>query len=214
MSTSLLRPAGALRAQLVNTCHQIAQRDMQAIGELDQVEVGGVGLAARDRVDLIETQTSAVIGDRGLGHVLVFGDQDLHGLSERGLILAPWFGLPLGWHERKPYRSAPRSVSQSISYHRCRQSSTTQFAMTSSARSSQRLSLARAIREIREEQGLDPKHFAEKAKMSDRRLAAIEEGRSSYDYATLLALADALGIGASALVIRAKAIDDEEAEHA
>lgn len=213
MNTILLRPARALRAQLVHTSHQVPEAHAQPVSEFEQVQVGGVGLTASDRVDLVQAQAT-LISDRGWRHAWLFGDQDLDGLCERRVIAAEWFGLPLGWHGRQPYRSAPRSVSQSISYHRCRQSSTAHFAMTSSPRSSQRLSLARAIREIRAEQGLDPKHFAEKAKMSDRRLTAIEEGKSNYDYSTLLALADALGIGASALVIRAKAIDDKEADHA
>jgi transcriptional regulator with XRE-family HTH domain len=86
--------------------------------------------------------------------------------------------------------------------------------MTSSPRPTQLLSLGRAIREIREEQGLTDLQLAERAGMTHKRVTAIEEGKSSYDYATLLALADAFGIGASALVIRAKAIDDEEADHA
>jgi hypothetical protein len=58
-------------------------------------------------------------------------EQALDGLEEVGLL-----GLPLWWHGRKPYRSGVGSVSQYIGYHRLRQPSTVQFAMTSSDQSS------------------------------------------------------------------------------
>jgi transcriptional regulator with XRE-family HTH domain len=45
--------------------------------------------------------------------------------------------------------------------------------------------------------------------MPHERVTAIEEGKSSSDYASLVKLADALSISISALVERAKAIDEE-----
>jgi DNA-binding XRE family transcriptional regulator len=208
MSATLLRAAGLLGAQLVNARHQIPEADLQPVSEFEQVQVRRIGLAANDRVDLIEAQAAAVSDRRGR-HVRLLGDQDLDGLGERRMIAAEWFGLPRRWHGRQPYRSGQRSVRQSIGYHRCRQSSTAQFAMTSLPRPSQLLSLGRAIRGFREEQGLNDKQLAERAGMSYERVTAIEEGASSSDYASLVKLADALGISTSALVERAKAIDEE-----
>jgi ribosome-binding protein aMBF1 (putative translation factor) len=205
-----LRPAELLSAQLVNTSHEIPETDLQPVSEFEQVHVRRVRLAPDHRVDLIEAQ-AAVVGDCRGRHLRLFGDEDLDGLGKRRVIAAEWFGLPRRGHDRQPYRSGQGSVSQSISYDRCRQSSTAHFAMTSLPRPSQLLSLGRAIRELREEQGLNDKQLAERAGMPHERVTAIEEGASSSDYASLVKLADALDISISALVECAKAIDEEAA---
>jgi ribosome-binding protein aMBF1 (putative translation factor) len=203
--SAALRPAGLLGAQLINARHEIPETDLQPVSEFEQVQIRRIGLAANDRVDLVEAQAAAVSDRRGR-HLRLFGDQDLDGLGERRMIAAERFGLPRGWHGRQPYRSGHRSVRQSIGYHGCRQSSTAQFAMTSP---SQLLSLGRAIRGFREEQGLNDRQLAERAGMAYERMTAIEEGTSSADYASLVQLADALDISISALVERAKATHEE-----
>jgi transcriptional regulator with XRE-family HTH domain len=86
--------------------------------------------------------------------------------------------------------------------------------MTSSNQKQHLISLGRSIQALREEQGLDPKQLADKAKMRQWRMTAVEEGRCDPDYETLLALADALGISTATLVERAKAIEDEEGDDA
>jgi transcriptional regulator with XRE-family HTH domain len=84
--------------------------------------------------------------------------------------------------------------------------------MTSLPRLSQLLSLGRAIRGFREERGLNNKQLAERAGIRHERVTAIEEGKSNSDYASLVKLADALGLSISALVERAKVIDEEVAK--
>jgi transcriptional regulator with XRE-family HTH domain len=74
---------------------------------------------------------------------------------------------------------------------------------------SQLLSLGRAIRCFRDEQGLNNEQLAERTGMPLERITAIEEGTSSSDYASLVKLADALSISISSLVERAKAIDED-----
>jgi DNA-binding transcriptional regulator YiaG len=205
--SAALRAAGLLGTQLVNSRHQVAEAHTQTVCEFEQVQVRRIGLAAYDRVNLIQAQP-AVISDCGRRHLRLFGDQDLHGLGKCRVVAAEWLGLPRRGHAPQPYASGQGSVRQSIGYHACRQSSTAQFAMTSR---SQLLSLARAIRDFREEQGLSDKQLAERTGMPLERVTAIEDGKSSSDYASLVKLADALGISISALVERAKAIDEEAA---
>jgi ribosome-binding protein aMBF1 (putative translation factor) len=209
-----LRTTRALLTQRVHTRHQLAQGDVQAVSQFEELEKGWVRLSARYGVDLVQAQASAVIGDGGLRHVLIFSDQDFDGLRERGLILATWFRLPLRWHERKPALSSRRGVSQYIGYHRCRQPSTAHFAMTSLSHQTQLLSLlGRSIRALREEKGLDSKQLAAKAGVRHWRVTATEEGRLDIDYESLVKLADALDVGVATIVERAKRFKDEGASH-
>ena len=203
-----LRPARRLVAELVNARHQLTDAHMQTVSEFEQLQVRRVGLTALDRVDLIETQASAVIRDALGRHVLPLSDQHLDGLGERGMIAATWLGLPGRWHGRKLYRSRAREDSQYIGYHCCRRLSTAQFAMTSSHEHQSLIRLGRNIRQLREEKQLDGKQVAERAHLPHWQLTAIEEGRHDPGYDTLIALADVLGVGVAALV------PGEEADHA
>jgi transcriptional regulator with XRE-family HTH domain len=86
--------------------------------------------------------------------------------------------------------------------------------MSSSQSSSHLISLGRSIQQLREEQGLDGDQLAEKAALQKWRLTAIEEGRHDPTFDTLVKLADALGIGTGEIAERAKAIEEEGADHA
>jgi DNA-binding XRE family transcriptional regulator len=206
-----LRPPRTLSSQHVNPRHQLTQGDVKTASELQEVQVRRVGLAASDRVDLVETQSAAVIRDRLLRHVFVFCDQNYDRLSERGMVFAAWFGLPLRWHGRQPYRSRRRGVSQRIGYHGRRRLSTPDFAGHFTMSSfSQLQALGRSIRATREEHGLDARQLSEKTGITHSRLTAIEDGQLDPDYESLLKLADALDVGMTALVERAKTIEDEE----
>jgi DNA-binding Xre family transcriptional regulator len=208
-----LRAPRALLVQHIDPSHQLAQGDMEAIGEFEEVQVRRIGLPTNDRVNLIEAQTSAVVSDGLLAHIRLLRDQHFDSLRERRVIFTAWFALPQRWHGRQPYLSRLRGVSKYIGYHRCRRLSTAQFAMTSSTEQSQLLSLGRSIRALREEKGLDLKQLADKAGIHHRRLTKLEEGRLDIDYESLVKLAAALDVGTATIVDRAKRFEDEEAAH-
>jgi XRE family transcriptional regulator, aerobic/anaerobic benzoate catabolism transcriptional regulator len=70
----------------------------------------------------------------------------------------------------------------------------------------QLVALGRAVRQLRERQGLTQAQLAEAAGMSQQRLHALEAGEVDPHFDTLLALADGLGIRPATLFSRA---DDE-----
>jgi DNA-binding XRE family transcriptional regulator len=209
-----LRPTRRLRAQLIDTRHQLVQTDMQPVSELDQVEIGRVRLPARNCIDLVQGQPAAVVSDRRWRHVLIFRDQNLDRLSKRGLILAVWFRLPFRWHGRKPYRSRARGVSQYIGYDDRRQSSTAHFAMTSSSDHAHLISLGRSITALRNEQGCTGTELATRTGLPRWVVTAMEEGRLDPDFALLMKLADALSTSLAEIVERASSIEEKEADHA
>ena len=65
-----------------------------------------------------------------------------------------------------------------------------------------RAALGRAIREAREHQGVDVDELAAASGISRRTIARIEAGDRESDYELLLALADGLGVRASAFFVR------------
>lgn len=73
----------------------------------------------------------------------------------------------------------------------------------------QLLALGRAVREIRGERGMGVAQLAAAAGVDLRRIAALEAGRLNPAYEMLLALAEALGVPASELVVRAEALSAE-----
>jgi transcriptional regulator with XRE-family HTH domain len=70
----------------------------------------------------------------------------------------------------------------------------------------QLLALGRAVREIRGERGMGVAQLASAAGVDLRQIAALEAGRLNPAYELLLALAEALGVPASELVVRAEAL--------
>jgi transcriptional regulator with XRE-family HTH domain len=70
----------------------------------------------------------------------------------------------------------------------------------------QLLALGRAVREIRGERGMGVAQLAAAAGVDLRQIAALEAGRLNPAYELLLALAEALGVPASELVVRAEAL--------
>lgn len=64
--------------------------------------------------------------------------------------------------------------------------------------------LGRAIRQLREEQGISRSVLAQAAEISPAHLDALETGRSDPPFDLLLALADGLGIRPSTLFSRAE----------
>jgi transcriptional regulator with XRE-family HTH domain len=70
----------------------------------------------------------------------------------------------------------------------------------------QLLALGRALSEIRGERGMGVAQLAAAAGVDLRRIAALEAGRVNPAYELLLALAEALGVPASELVVRAEAL--------
>jgi transcriptional regulator with XRE-family HTH domain len=76
----------------------------------------------------------------------------------------------------------------------------------------QLLALGRAVREIRGERGMGVAQLAAAAGVDLRQIAALEVGRLNPAYELLLALAEALGVPASELVVRAEALSAELGE--
>jgi transcriptional regulator with XRE-family HTH domain len=64
--------------------------------------------------------------------------------------------------------------------------------------------LGRAIQEIRRERGVGAENLAAATGVDRRRLHELESGRLNPRYELLLALAEGLGVPASAFVIRAE----------
>jgi transcriptional regulator with XRE-family HTH domain len=76
----------------------------------------------------------------------------------------------------------------------------------------QLLALGRAVREIRGERGMGVAQLAAAAGVDLRQIAALEVGRLNPAYELLLALAEALGVPASELVVRAEALSADFGE--
>jgi transcriptional regulator with XRE-family HTH domain len=76
----------------------------------------------------------------------------------------------------------------------------------------QLLALGRAVREIRGERGMGVAQLAAAAGVDLRHIAALEAGRLNPAYELLLALAEALGVPASELVVRAEALSADLGE--
>lgn len=74
--------------------------------------------------------------------------------------------------------------------------------------------LGRAVREIREEQGLSVGELAERAGISRRRVEAIEGGRHDPVVEVLFALGRGLGVGATALLGRCEDLENRAQEGA
>jgi transcriptional regulator with XRE-family HTH domain len=72
--------------------------------------------------------------------------------------------------------------------------------------------LGRAIREIRRERGVGAESLAAVAGVDRRRLQELESGRLNPRYELLLALAEGLGVPASAFVIRAEQLAEQETD--
>jgi transcriptional regulator with XRE-family HTH domain len=69
--------------------------------------------------------------------------------------------------------------------------------------------LGRAIQEIRREQGVGAESLADATGIDRRRLHELECGRLNPRYELLLALAEVLGVAASAFVIRAEQLAEQ-----
>ena len=72
------------------------------------------------------------------------------------------------------------------------------------------LVLGRAIREIREQRDVTAEHLAAATDVELDQIEALEAGRVDPTYELLLALAEGLGVRASAFVIRAEALAAED----
>jgi ribosome-binding protein aMBF1 (putative translation factor) len=68
------------------------------------------------------------------------------------------------------------------------------------------------VREQRERRRLSPGALAVAAAADEDRIRALEQGRLDPEYELVLALADALGVRAGALVARAEQLARESAE--
>lgn len=67
--------------------------------------------------------------------------------------------------------------------------------------------LGRAVRRIREERGISVDELARASAIHRQRILALETGHLDPTYEQLLALADALGVQPSALVVSAERMD-------
>jgi transcriptional regulator with XRE-family HTH domain len=70
--------------------------------------------------------------------------------------------------------------------------------------------LGRAIGKLREERGLSTDELAVATGVERARIQALEAGRLDPGYELLLALAEGLGVGPSALIVRAEALQEED----
>ncbi len=68
-------------------------------------------------------------------------------------------------------------------------------------------SLGRAVRSLRERQGLTARDLAEAIGVSPAEIAVLEEGSLDPDFELLLTLADSLGVRMSTLFVRAEQLD-------
>jgi hypothetical protein len=190
---------------LVNASHEIAEGRSETFGELEQVEIRGVGLAACDFPDLFDAQTP--IRDIIKGEPLV-GHEGLHGLAERGVISAEGFGLSFRWHVPQHYASLMDCVNRNIGYHGCRQSSEPHFPIFSMSKTNpdqQELArLGRSIRQIRNDNGLSVADLVAASTLDLTTLEAIEAGQLDPPYDLLLALAHGLGVDPAVIFVRAE----------
>jgi transcriptional regulator with XRE-family HTH domain len=66
------------------------------------------------------------------------------------------------------------------------------------------LLLGRAIREVREQQGVSTRDLAAATGVARERIAALENGRFDPEYDLLIALAEGIGVRPSAFFVRAE----------
>jgi transcriptional regulator with XRE-family HTH domain len=70
------------------------------------------------------------------------------------------------------------------------------------------VSLGRAVRSLREQQGLSASDLAAAVGVAPARIAALEEGRLDPDFELLLTLADSMGVRLSTFFVRAEELDN------
>lgn len=68
------------------------------------------------------------------------------------------------------------------------------------------LLLGKAIREVREQQGISTRELAAATGVARARIEALEDGRLDPDYELLIVLADGVGVRVSVFVVRAEAL--------
>ncbi len=69
------------------------------------------------------------------------------------------------------------------------------------------VSLGRAVRSLREQQGLSARDLAAAVGVPPAQIAALEEGRVDPDFELLLTLADSMGVRLSTFFVRAEELD-------
>ncbi len=69
------------------------------------------------------------------------------------------------------------------------------------------VSLGRAVRSLREQQGLSARELAAAVDAPPALIAALEEGRLDPDFELLLTLADSMGVRLSTFFVRAEELD-------
>lgn len=73
------------------------------------------------------------------------------------------------------------------------------------------VALGAAIRELRQERGMDQKRLAAAAKLDEASLSQLENGSKNPEWATVRRLADALGVTVSEIAAREEEIEAREA---
>ena len=69
------------------------------------------------------------------------------------------------------------------------------------------VSLGRAVRSLREQQGLSARDLAAAVGVPAARIAALEQGHLDPDFELLLTLADSMGLRLSTFFVRAEELD-------
>ena len=113
---------------LICASREMPEAGIEALGKLEQVEVGGVSLPPANFADLFSGEPAAGCGDiilleqrLGLAH------EQRRGLRESGVIRREGLGLSLTWHGRELYASGQHAERPYIGYTACRQSSEPHF---------------------------------------------------------------------------------------